>query len=56
MKNSDIEEERRLMYVAITRAKDFLFISSTGSINVNLVVKKALNSIFILELNEFYMI
>jgi len=30
--NSDIEEERRLMYVAITRAKKYAFLSSIESI------------------------
>ena len=29
--NNELEEERRLMYVAITRAKDILFISYANS-------------------------
>ena len=52
MKNADIEEERRLVYVAITRAKEFLFISSTNSINKNMIRKNTCNSIFLLEFRK----
>ena len=52
MKNSDIEEERRLMYVAITRAKDFLMISNIDSYRDNLKQKRLLNSLFIIDLKK----
>ena len=50
MKNSDIEEERRLMYVAITRAKEFLMISNIDACNDNLKHKKLLKSLFLIDL------
>nr|MCR5231565.1 ATP-binding domain-containing protein [Acholeplasmatales bacterium] len=50
MKNADIEEERRLMYVAITRTKDFLLISSSCLLNDSLTKKSLKNSLFICEI------
>jgi DNA helicase-2/ATP-dependent DNA helicase PcrA len=50
MKNSDVEEERRLMYVAITRAKKFLMISNVTSINAAYKNEKMLNSLFLIEI------
>ena len=52
MKNSDIEEERRLMYVAITRAKEFLMISNIDACNDNLKHKKLLKSLFLIDLKK----
>lgn len=51
MKNADIEEERRLMYVAITRVKNYLFISFLNK-KIFCEVEKRINmSLFLLELN-----
>ena len=51
MKNADIEEERRLMYVAMTRAKVYVFLSSIESITDSF--KSRINkSIFIIEIKK----
>ena len=49
MKNANIEEERRLMYVAMTRAKACIFISNVESIN-NMCKKGIIKSLFLIEM------
>lgn len=53
MKNADIEEERRLMYVAITRTVFYLFISFLEGLVSSIVCKKINNSVFVRELDFF---
>ena len=48
------EEERRLFYVAMTRAKDYLFISSPTSTVVRGMIKKQKPSRFIDEIDDRY--
>ena len=51
MKNADIEEERRLMYVAMTRTREYAFLSSIESITDS--YKSRINkSIFIIEIKK----
>ncbi len=50
-KFNDLEEERRLCYVAITRAKKYLFISTTTLMMVNGLYQKHKPSRFISEAN-----
>ena len=47
LKKADIEEERRLMYVAITRAKNCLMIS-----HINCLNNKQLNSLFLIDIKR----
>jgi len=54
-KNSDIEEERRLFYVAITRAKEYLGISYSLSRYVNGKVKECKESRFLDDLDPKYL-
>ncbi len=51
MKNADIEEERRLMYVAITRTKEYAFLSSIESI-IDTYKKRINKSVFIIEIEK----
>ena len=48
------EEERRLFYVAMTRAKDYLFISSPTSTVVRGMINKQKSSRFIDEIDDRY--
>ena len=50
----EIEEERRLVYVRCTRAKDYLFISSPTSTVVRGMIKKQKPSRFIDEIDDRY--
>ena len=52
MKNVDIEEERRLMYVAITRTKLFLIITSFDSDVLFLNKTSKYKSLFSFEIND----
>ncbi|MCR5349686.1 MAG: hypothetical protein K6E20_01700 [Acholeplasmatales bacterium] len=50
--NNQLEEERRLCYVAITRAKEFLQISSADYHFINGIRKRLRPSVFMRETNE----
>lgn len=51
---TEIEEERRLFFVAMTRAKDYLFISNPKETFIRGVAKKQKPSRFIKEINDKY--
>lgn len=46
----DIKEERRLLYVAMTRAKDYLYLSSAEYHNINGMKKRLRPSLFVGEI------
>ena len=49
-KNNDLLEERRVCYVGITRAKEFLYLSSSEFHIINGMRKRLLPSLFISEI------
>ena len=49
-KNNDLLEERRLCYVGITRAKEFLYLSSSEYHIINGMRKRLQPSLFINEI------
>ena len=49
--NNLLEEERRLCYVAITRAKEYLYLSSAEYHIINSMRKRLRPSIFVSEIN-----
>lgn len=52
--NKQLEEERRLFYVAMTRAKDYLFLTFTNNVLVNGQLQYAKPSRFISEIDKKY--
>ena len=46
-----LEEERRLLYVGITRAKEYLYLSSAEYYIINAIRKRLRPSLFIFEIN-----
>ena len=50
-KESDIKEERRILYVAMTRAKEYLYLSSSTYHIINGMRKRLNPGVFISEIN-----